>query len=123
MATEAVRLAPEDSQNYANLVDAYIFLNRLDQARTAAAEAQSKNLDSPDLRVYLYMVAFLQNDAAGMRQQVAWSAGEPGVEDALLANEADTAAHQNPIRRGSFLVAHRPQPSLRKRRKRRRAMR
>ena len=93
MATEAVRLSPEDSQNYANLVDAYIFLNRLDQARTAAAEAQSKNLDSPDLRIYLYMVAFLQHDAAGMQQQVAWSAGEPGVEDALLANEADTAAY------------------------------
>jgi predicted Ser/Thr protein kinase/Flp pilus assembly protein TadD len=93
MATEAVRLSPEDSQNYANLVDAYIFLNRLDQARTVAAEAQSKNLDSPDLRIYLYMVAFLQNDAAGMRQQVAWSAGEPGVEDAVLANEADTAAY------------------------------
>jgi serine/threonine protein kinase/tetratricopeptide (TPR) repeat protein len=93
MATEAVRLSPEDSQNYANLVDAYIFLNRLDQARTAATEAQSKNLDSPDLRIYVYMVAFLQNDAAGMRQQVAWSAGVPGVEDALLANEADTAAY------------------------------
>ncbi len=93
MAIEAVRLSPEDSQNHANLVDAYIFLNRLDQARTAATEAQSKNLDSPDLRIYLYMVAFLQNDAAGMRQQVAWSAGEPGVEDALLANEADTAAY------------------------------
>ena len=93
MATEAVRLSPEDSQNYANLVDAYIFLNRLDQARRAATEAQSKNLDSPDLRIYLYMVAFLQNDAAGMRQQVAWSAGEPGIEDALLANEADTAAY------------------------------
>jgi tetratricopeptide (TPR) repeat protein len=93
MAIEAVRLSPEESQNYANLVDAYIFLNRLDQARTAATEAQSKNLDSPDLRIYLYMVAFLQNDAAGMRQQVAWSAGVPGVEDALLANEADTAAY------------------------------
>jgi eukaryotic-like serine/threonine-protein kinase len=93
MATEAVRLSPEDSQNYANLVDAYIFLDRLDQARTAAAKAQSKKLDSPDLRIYLYMVAFLQNDAAGMRQQVAWSEGEPGVEDALLANEADTAAY------------------------------
>jgi eukaryotic-like serine/threonine-protein kinase len=93
MATEAVRLSPQDSQNYANLVDAYIFLNRLDQARTAATEAQSNNLDSPDLRIYLYMVAFLQNDAAGMRQQVTWSAGLPGVEDALLANEADTAAY------------------------------
>jgi serine/threonine protein kinase/Flp pilus assembly protein TadD len=99
MATEAVRLSPEDGQNYANLVDAYIFLDRLDQARTAAAEAQSKKLDSPDLRIYLYMVAFLQNDAAGMRQQVAWSEGEPGVEDALLANEADTAAYAGNLRR------------------------
>jgi serine/threonine protein kinase/predicted Zn-dependent protease len=93
MATEAVRISPEDSQNYANLVDAYIFLNRLDQARTTAAEAQSKKLDSPSLRLYLYVVAFLQNDAVGMQQQVAWSAGEPGLEDSMLSNEAETAAY------------------------------
>ena len=113
MATEAVRISPEDSQNYANLVDAYIFLNRLDQARTTAAEAQSKNLDSPALRVYLYVVAFLQNDDAGMRQQVAWSASEPGVEDTLLSNEADTAAYSGHLqkardfsRRASFSAEH-----------------
>jgi Flp pilus assembly protein TadD/predicted Ser/Thr protein kinase len=93
MATEAVRISPEDSQNYANLVDAYIFLNRLDQARTTAAEAQSKKLDSPSLRLYLYVVAFLKNDAVGMQQQVAWSAGEPGLEDSMLSNEAETAAY------------------------------
>ena len=29
-------------------------------------------------------IAFLQDDAAGMAQQVAWSAGKPGVEDELL---------------------------------------
>ena len=28
----------------------------------------------------------MQNDAAGMAQQVAWAAGKPGVEDQLLAN-------------------------------------
>jgi serine/threonine protein kinase/Flp pilus assembly protein TadD len=113
MATEAVRISPEDSQNYANLVDAYIFLNRLDQARTMAAEAQSKKLDSPALRVYLYVVDFLQNDDAGMQQQVAWAAREPGVEDTLLSNEADTAAYSGHLqkarefsRRASFSAEH-----------------
>jgi eukaryotic-like serine/threonine-protein kinase len=113
MATEAVRISPEDSQNYANLVDAYIFLNRLDQARATAGEAQSKKLDSPALRVYLYVVAFLQNDDAGMQQQVAWAAREPGVEDTLLSNEADTAAYSGHLqkardfsRRASFSAEH-----------------
>ena len=98
MATEAVRISPQDSQVYADLVTAYIYLNRLDQARTTALDAQAKNLDSPDLRLYLYVVAFLQDDAAGMRQQIALSAGEPGVEDSLLSNEADTAAYFGHLR-------------------------
>ncbi|MGO9270699.1 MAG: tetratricopeptide repeat protein [Terriglobia bacterium] len=93
MATEAVRISPEDSQHYANLVDGYIFLNRLDQARTTAAEARARGHDSPSLRLYLYVVAFLQNDAVGMQQQVAWSAGETGLEDSMLSNEAETAAY------------------------------
>jgi Flp pilus assembly protein TadD len=99
MAINAVRLSPEDSQSYANLVDAYIFLNRLNEARATAAEAQSKKLDSPSLRIYLYVVAFLQNDAAGMQQQVAWSAGEPGLEDTQLSNEAETAAYSGELQK------------------------
>jgi tetratricopeptide (TPR) repeat protein len=98
MATEAVRISPEDSQAHADLVTAYIYLNRLDQARATALEAQSKNLDSPDLHLYLYVVAFLKDDAAGMRQQVALSASEPGQEDSLLSNEADTAAYFGHLR-------------------------
>jgi eukaryotic-like serine/threonine-protein kinase len=35
----------------------------------------------------------LQNDAAGMAQQLAWATGKLGAEDLLLANEADTAAY------------------------------
>ncbi|HXP15881.1 MAG TPA: hypothetical protein VN868_02185, partial [Terriglobales bacterium] len=50
-------------------------------------------LDSPLLRIFIYELAFLQNDAAKMAQQVAWGAGKSGVEDVLLASEADTAAY------------------------------
>jgi eukaryotic-like serine/threonine-protein kinase len=89
---ESYRLVP-DGLSYSNLVNAYLFLNRLEEARAAAEEAQAKNLDSPYLHINLYALSFLQNDAAGTAQQVAWAAGKPGVEDALLAGEADTAAY------------------------------
>ena len=40
----------------------------------------------------------MQNDAAGTAQQVARSAGKPGVEDELLGLEADTAAYSGRLR-------------------------
>src|SRR6266403_6057853 len=95
---EALRLAPESGASYANLVAPYLYLNRLQEARATADEAQAKNLDSPPLRFKLYVLAFLKNDAAGMAQQVAWSAGKPGVEDAQLGGEADTTAFYGQLR-------------------------
>ena len=92
-AREAIRLNPASGLSYSNLVSAYVTVNRLDEARATAEEAQAKKLDSPDLHFLLYQLAFLQNDAAGMAQQVAWAAGKPGVEDVLLGEEADTAAY------------------------------
>jgi len=90
---EAVRLDPTAGTSYAGVVYFYLSLNRLEEGRATAEEAQAKNLDSTYLRFALYMLAFLQNDTAGMAQQVAWAAGKPGVENVLLANEADTAAY------------------------------
>jgi tetratricopeptide (TPR) repeat protein len=93
-AREGLRLAPTPvGMGYAGLVDSYLSLNRFEAARDTAGEAQSKSLDSPYLRFELYRLAFLQNDTAGMAQQVAWAAGKRGSEDVLLGNEADTAAY------------------------------
>jgi serine/threonine protein kinase/Flp pilus assembly protein TadD len=90
--SKALRMEPR-SLSYANLVGSYIFLNRLDDARATAAEAQAKKLDSSFLRLNLYRIEFLQNDASGMAQQIAWSAGKRGVENIFLLFEADTAAY------------------------------
>jgi tetratricopeptide (TPR) repeat protein len=92
-AREALRLDPARGLSYSCLVSAYVYLNRLDEARSAVEEAQAKKLDSPNLHFLPYQLSFLQNDAAGMAQQVAWAAGKPGVEDVLLSFEADTAAY------------------------------
>jgi len=87
------RLDPESGPAQSNLVAAYLGLNRLKEAQTISREAEARKLDTPFLRIYMYQLAFLENDPAGMAQQVTWFANKPEVEDALLANEAETAAH------------------------------
>jgi DNA-binding winged helix-turn-helix (wHTH) protein/tetratricopeptide (TPR) repeat protein len=94
---ESVRLDPADSQNYADLVDSYTVVNRLEEARAMAEAAPGKNLDSPGLRFALYQLAFLQNDTAAMERQVAWAAGKTGVEDFLLYSQADSAAYSGQL--------------------------
>jgi serine/threonine protein kinase/predicted Zn-dependent protease len=91
--TEAMRLSRSDSLNFANLVLGYIHLKRLDEARATAAEALSKNLDSADLRIDLYELAFLTTDLPGMAEQVSWATGKPGKESVMLSLEAATAAY------------------------------
>ena len=78
---EASRISSSDSLNAGNLVVGYIHLKRLDEARAAADDALSRNLDSIDLRVNIYQLAFLKNDLPGMAQQVAWAMGKPGKEN------------------------------------------
>ena len=92
-ARAALLLQPASGLRYANLVQAYIRVGSLQQARATAVEARSKDADSPYLCFYLYQLAFLQNDTTAMTEEVRRAAGKPGVEDILLAAEADTAAY------------------------------
>ena len=89
---EEVRLAP-DALGYINLGSAYICLNRLEDAKSTFDEALARKLDGGFLRVEIYALAFLQEDAAQMEQQVAWSVGKPGDEDVLLSAQSDTEAY------------------------------
>jgi tetratricopeptide (TPR) repeat protein len=90
---EVLRLDPASGQNYGGVALAYLTLNRLEEARATVEDALAKKLDAPYLHLIAYKLAFLQNDAAGMGQQLAWSAGKPGLEDVLLGYAADTAAY------------------------------
>ena len=78
---------------YAEIVYSDIHLNRLHEARSVLEEAQTKKLDSPAFHFQLYWLAFLQDDASGMAQQVTWASGRPGAEDRLLGQEANSQAY------------------------------
>jgi serine/threonine protein kinase/tetratricopeptide (TPR) repeat protein len=102
-AQEAFRLNPS-GLNYSNLVTSFITLGRFDEARVTAEEAQAKKLDSPYLRTAMYQLAFLKNDSAAMAQDVAWAMGKVGVEDTLLAMEADTSAFHGQLGKAEELT-------------------
>ena len=78
---------------YSNLAIEYTSLGRFDEAQKTMQDALANKADGLLIRGNLYYLAFLKNDAAGMEQQVAWSAGRPGEEDAMLSADADTKAY------------------------------
>ena len=95
-----LQLDPGSSDSYANLFGNYMDLNRFEEAKAVSDEALGKKLDSPDVRARLYQLAFLRNDYAAMAEQMAYGTGKPGIEDVMLAFEANTSAYY-----GHFLKA------------------
>jgi tetratricopeptide (TPR) repeat protein/predicted Ser/Thr protein kinase len=103
-ATEAIRLKPNYSVPYVFLMDGYMALNRFDEANSTYRQALERKLYHHYYPASLYHLAFLQNDAAEMKQQVTRAAGQPGVEDSLLSHEAETAAYYGRLRESEELI-------------------
>jgi len=106
-AREAIGLKQDLSASYsaayAMLMQGYIELNRLDEAKATYRQALERKLYHHYYPEDLYTIAFLENDKAGMKQ-ITLSAGEAGTDDTLLANEADTAAYFGRLREAEELT-------------------
>jgi eukaryotic-like serine/threonine-protein kinase len=89
---KAMSLTP-DGVSYANLCGGYLNLNRLDEAKATAQEAEARHVDAPYLHLCVYAIAFLQHDAPGMQHEVALLVGKPGWEDQSLDAQARTMAY------------------------------
>ncbi|HKM90085.1 MAG TPA: serine/threonine-protein kinase, partial [Candidatus Acidoferrales bacterium] len=90
-ATEAMRLYPDYPVAYSQRIFSDIALDRLDDSKATYRQAVERKLSNPFFSIGLYEIAFLENDAQGMAEQVRKTAGQPGFEDQLLSLEADTA--------------------------------
>jgi eukaryotic-like serine/threonine-protein kinase len=91
-AQEAVRLNPGSANNYANLVYAYQWVGRLDEAKATAREAKAHNVYSVWMPLVLYVIDVLQHDAAGAEREAAAEMGKPTLENQILFLESETAA-------------------------------
>jgi serine/threonine protein kinase/tetratricopeptide (TPR) repeat protein len=100
-AQEAVKL---DSTNGREaLADAYLNLNRLDEARAAEQDARDHNLDSPAIHMTLYGVDFLQHDMAAADHELAALAGKPFFGGVAFVFQADTARYNGQFARAREL--------------------
>jgi eukaryotic-like serine/threonine-protein kinase len=90
---EALRINPDASSCYLNLMANYAALNRVKDATATYNAALSRKLDHPLLHVNLYGVAFLRGDTAEMQRQLIWITGKAGLEDLLLSTQSDTEAY------------------------------
>ncbi|MGB6608675.1 MAG: tetratricopeptide repeat protein [Acidobacteriaceae bacterium] len=98
-AQAALRLGPDDGQNYANLVNEYLSENQLAQAHALLDQAFARHIESSDLHLYLFDIAFLEHNSAVIEQQLSWAAGEPGFEDLFLDRYSDLLAWNGQIAR------------------------
>jgi len=89
---EAQRLDPDNWFPYNNLANAYLSLNRLDQAKQMVNEEIARKIDGPEAHVCLYNIAFLEHDQAGRDAQLRWANGKAREHEMVFAQAAADAS-------------------------------
>jgi DNA-binding winged helix-turn-helix (wHTH) protein/tetratricopeptide (TPR) repeat protein len=110
---QALRMDPDTGDTYGNLINGYVQVNRLDEARATALQAQSREIDSPEIHLHLYWVNFLQHDGAGMDREAAALMGKAGYEDQILNSESDTALYHGNLSQARQMTARAVEAALR----------
>ena len=87
---EILRRNPNNENNYANVGAILVDLNRLDEAETVYKQAEERKLEGE--RLNPYGLAFLKGDTALMARSALACMGKPGMEDSMLASQANTEA-------------------------------
>ncbi len=88
-----------------NLANAYLALQRFDDARKTLREMQTRKLEDYITHNALYALAFLSSDSAGMPEQRQWFTGKPD-ENFGLSLESDSEAYAGRLRKARELTRH-----------------
>jgi serine/threonine protein kinase/Tfp pilus assembly protein PilF len=94
----AQRLDPDRGAAYCLLSLAYMSRNQLDEAEAVFKQAEERKLEAELLLQSRYWLAFLKGDAAQMARMTSAAMGKPGLEDLLLAMQADTEGWYGKLR-------------------------
>jgi eukaryotic-like serine/threonine-protein kinase len=109
---DGLRVTPDTARIYSNLASDYLSLGRLDEAEKILQEAHRRQMDDSTLQVR-YQLAFLRGDADAMTRLTTEATGKPGLEDALLASQADTEAFHGRLVRARDLSRQAVESALR----------
>ncbi len=73
----AVQLQPNSEPPYRRLLDAYLCLDRLEDAKRVAASARVHGIDGARIHQRFLEVAFVEGDHAAIAKETQWYAGKP----------------------------------------------
>jgi eukaryotic-like serine/threonine-protein kinase len=90
--SEALRLEPSNVLGYIAVGSACQATNRLEEAEAVYKQADERKLEDGGLLAARYTLAFLKADSAQMERFASAAMGKPGMEDLMLAAQADTQA-------------------------------
>ncbi len=88
----AMEVAPSSVTGYANLIDAYLSLGRVDEALAIYQKAKQQGLDNEYLRELRFSIAFLQNNETEMQHELQSAGDLAGAEAAIVGLYADAEA-------------------------------
>jgi tetratricopeptide (TPR) repeat protein len=74
---EALRLRPSAEQPYRRLLDAYMRLDRLGEAKKVAEKARAQGIDGANVHRRVLEMAFIGGDRAAADKEIQWFAGRP----------------------------------------------
>ena len=97
-AREAIRLSPNSASGHSILSTCFVGLGRFDEAKEIIRNALSKKLENLTMHQNLYRIAFVEGDAAAMRQAIDWATGKP-EEYAAQTWQADSAAFSGQLKK------------------------
>jgi tetratricopeptide (TPR) repeat protein len=101
---KALEIDPNTANSYTNLAGFYMALNRFDNAKAIFDQAAVHKFDGGDLRLWHYLLAFVQGNSSQMQEHFDWAAGKPAVED--------FSSTRSPTRRHITVISPAPATSV-----------
>ncbi len=109
-AREAVRLFPSVA-TYGALVTTTILADRLDEAKATYDEAEARGITNSLLRSLRHLIAFLQQDKPGMKEQLAWAMDHPELGDLVFNGEARAQGYYGRFLMGAHWLRQQTDPA------------
>jgi serine/threonine protein kinase/tetratricopeptide (TPR) repeat protein len=97
-AQEGIRVDPDESRGYGNSANAYMGLNRLEEAKAVARQGLQLHPEFLSLHDTLAVIALAQGDSATMEREESLGKAQPDLEWALLFRHGDIAASHGQLR-------------------------
>jgi serine/threonine protein kinase/tetratricopeptide (TPR) repeat protein len=77
VSNQLLQVDPKEPYGFQNKMDAYLSLDRFDEAKSVADTAISLKRDSFPIHIFLMMIATIQGDQAAIKRENEWASGKP----------------------------------------------